>query len=222
MPLTRSVACLMWMRIQDLLVLLALGLLVWPGLPQWWRLGGLLAMLAGWKLMGLMVKQWWARHSTRPSPSQTGWRARAVSLMERLQHALLEPEHHHPLAWALTLANWSVKLAAGACLLSAVSGAPWLSAWAGALGGELIAIVPLQGPAGFGTYEAGVWAGIAASPAAHAMGGEQILEHTVTAALALHACFLLCAVLAGAGAAALSRAGKPALGHGRPPSRHPG
>ena len=34
-----------------------------------------------------------------------------------------------------------------------------MDAVAGALGGELAGILPIQGPAGFGTYEAGVWAG---------------------------------------------------------------
>ena len=66
--------------------------------------------------------------------------------------------------------------------------------------GELAAVVPLQGPAGFGTYEAGVWAGMAA----HLPSGSPALAQAVSAALALHVCFLICAVLAGLGASALS------------------
>ena len=31
MPVSRAIACLLWMRMQDLAVLLLLGLLVWPG-----------------------------------------------------------------------------------------------------------------------------------------------------------------------------------------------
>src|SRR5690606_4482184 len=136
----------------------------------------------------------------QPASGQGGLRARVGPLLRKLRHAMLEPAHHHPLAWLATLGNWAVKLAAGAWLLSAVSTAPWGIAWAGALGGELAAIVPLQGPAGFGTYEAGVWAGMATQLPADSGA----LAQAVSAALALHACFLLCAVLAGALASLLS------------------
>lgn len=199
MPVARAVACLLWMRVQDIVILLVLGLLLWPGLPLWMRAAGFVGMGLGWLLVGSLSRAWFERHA---SQAPTG---KLAGLMHRLRHALLEPEHHHPLAWLATLANWSLKLAAGATLLSAVSTAPWLTSWAGALGGELAAIVPLQGPAGFGTYEAGVWAGMAIdlppqSPA---------LAHAVSAALALHVCFLLCAVLAGALASALTWANQP-------------
>jgi hypothetical protein len=143
-----------------------------------------------------------------------GWRRLAV----RLQSALLEPSHHRPAAWGLTLANWALKLAAGATLLSAISQTAWPVAWAGALGGELAAIFPLQGPAGFGTYEAGVWAGMAAllerqSP---------LLSHVVGAALALHVCFLICAVCAAGVAALLSGPSRSRDAQGGFPPRHPG
>lgn len=199
MPVARAVACLLWMRVQDIVILLVLGLLLWPGLQLWMRAAGFVGMGLGWLLVGGLSRAWFERHANQ---APTG---KLAGLMHGLRHALLEPEHHHPLAWLATLANWSLKLAAGATLLSAVSAAPWLTSWAGALGGELAAIVPLQGPAGFGTYEAGVWAGMAIdlppqSPA---------LAHAVSAALALHVCFLLCAVLAGALASVLTWANQP-------------
>jgi hypothetical protein len=225
MPMARAVACLMWMRMQDLVILAVLGLGLWPGLPVWARIGGLAGLIAAWQLSAWLARRWFARHAAH-APSQVAASAplsarvafKLAALMARLQHALLEPEHHHPLAWLSTLANWSLKLAAGACLLSAVSTAPWLSAWAGALGGELAAIVPLQGPAGFGTYEAGVWAGMATQLPPQAPA----LAQAVSAALALHVCFLLCAVLAGAMALILSWANKPEQRQGTSPSRHPG
>lgn len=191
LPLPRALACLLWMRVQDLIILLVLGLLLWPGLDMLWRLAALGLMVAGWLVSTWWMRRWFSQHADTAAEAQAVGLAR---LMHRLRHALLEPAHHRPLAWGLTLANWSVKLAAGACLLSAISMASWPTAWAGALGGELAAVVPLQGPAGFGTYEAGVWAGMAA----HLPAQSPALALAVSAALALHVCFLLCAVLAGA------------------------
>lgn len=218
MPVARALACLVWMRVQDVVILVVLGLALWPGMPWWLRVGGLAALVMSWLIFTRLARRWYARHALAASPEQSPARKGLSAIMGKLQHALLEPAHHHPLAWLTTLANWSVKLAAGASLLSAVSAAPWLTAWAGALGGELAAIVPLQGPAGFGTYEAGVWAGMAA----HLPPQSEALAHAVSAALALHVCFLLCAVLAGALASLLSWANKPRLRQGTPPSRHPG
>jgi Lysylphosphatidylglycerol synthase TM region len=180
MPLPRAVACLIWMRVQDLMVLAWLGLLAWPDLPVSVRAAGIVVLV----LAGLGLG-WLSSLASRPQAHHMRW--------AKWQSALAEPSHHRPAAWALTLANWMIKLSAGACLLAAITGASWLTAWAGALGGELAAVVPLQGPAGFGTYEAGVWAAMAwLTPA-----GDATLDHAVTGALCLHACFLVCATLAG-------------------------
>lgn len=201
LSLPRAVACLLWMRVQDLVVLLLLGLLLWPGLDWALRLGALASLAGAWHVGSWMLKRWFLTHAelaceASPGAGQAVRPGRIRLLLQRMRAALLEPAHHRPLAWGLTLANWGLKLAAGACLLSAISTAPWPTAWAGALGGELAAIVPVQGPAGFGTYEAGVWAGFAANQPARSAA----LNQAVSAALALHLCFLLCAVLAGASA----------------------
>lgn len=197
----RAVACLLWMRVQDMAVLMLLGILLWSGLDWAVRLGALAAAAGAWHIGNRLLGAWLARHPEAGSAPAGGLRG----LLHKVRYALLEPAHHHPLAWFFTAANWSLKLAAGACLLAAISTASWLTAWSGALGGELAAIVPLQGPAGFGTYEAGVWAGFAA----HLPRGATALAQAVPAALALHVCFLLCAVIAGAMASLLSRIDQP-------------
>ena len=191
MPPTRAVACLLWMRLQDLAVLLALGLLCWPALAWPIRAGGLAMLALAW-FLGIQALN--AIHKTltihQDRPTASGWKG----LILRLHTALMEPAHHRWGAWAFTWANWTIKLGAGALLLSAITDTALATGWAGALGGELAAVVPLQGPAGFGTYEAGVWAGSAlALPA-----GAPALAQAVTAGLALHVCLLLCAVAAGA------------------------
>lgn len=200
-PVPRAVACLMWMRLQDLSVLGLLGLLLWPGLPLAWRGVGLLALVAGWLVLTQGLKRWFAGHPQDINEAAQG----LLGHLSRLRHALMEPAHHRPAAWLLTLANWALKLAAGAGLLSAITGAAWVHAWAGALGGELAAIVPLQGPAGFGTYEAGVWVGMATGIGNGLSATSPALSQAISAALALHLCFLLCAVLAGLVALWLSR-----------------
>lgn len=214
LPLPRAVACLMWMRVQDLAMLMLLGVALWPG-PTWAQRGlALLLIVMGWQLARWLLTRWFAQHSTHAQSKAEGMGA----LLQRLRVALLEPAHHRPAAWVLTLANWSLKLAAGASLLSAISTAPWMTSWAGALGGELAAIVPLQGPAGFGTYEAGVWAGMATDLAPQSPA----LAQAVGAALALHVCFLMCAVLAGALASCLSWLNASQAHTNKPSSHRPG
>jgi hypothetical protein len=196
-PVPRAVACLLWMRLQDVTVLVVLGLLLWPGLPLGLRGAGLAALGLGWTVMTRGLRHWFAQHPGELNDAAPG----LAGHLSRLRHALLEPSHHRPAAWLLTLANWVLKLAAGAGLLSIITSTAWVHAWAGALGGELAAIVPLQGPAGFGTYEAGVWVGMASGLPASAPA----LSQAISAALALHLCFLLCAVLSGVTALWLSR-----------------
>ncbi|RRS04020.1 UPF0104 family protein [Aquabacterium soli] len=190
MPLAQAVASLLWMRLQDLAVLLALGLMLWPGLPLAWRAGGLTLLVLGWQAGIKTLNALHASAHKQDGASGAKWKA----LLQRLHTALLDPHHHQPTAWLFTWANWAIKLTAGALLLSAITRAGMGAGWAGALGGELAAVVPIQGPAGFGTYEAGVWAGFALSMPAGSVG----LSQAVPAALALHLCFLLCAVAAGA------------------------
>jgi len=212
-PVPRAVVCLMWMRLQDLSVLALLGLLLWPGLPVAWRGVGLAALVLGWVVLTQGLKRWFDGHPQDIDETARGLRGH----LSRLRHALMEPAHHRPAAWLLTLANWTLKLAAGAGLLAAITDAGFFHAWAGALGGELAAIVPLQGPAGFGTYEAGVWVGMTNGIPANGGGSSAALAHAISAALALHLCFLLCAVLAGIVALWLSRTASSRLGASPPP-----
>lgn len=196
-PVARAVACLLWMRLQDITVLVGLGIVLWPGLASVWRVAGLAAIVLGWWLMLAGLRSWDRQHPIDASVP-AGFLGRWLN---KLRHALLESAHHRIAAWLLTLSNWVIKLAAGAFLLSAIANVRVPVAWAGALGGELAAIVPLQGPAGFGNYEAGVWAGMATNLGT----GSPLLAQAIPAAIALHLCFLVCAVVAGVVALLLTR-----------------
>lgn len=63
-------------------------------------------------------------------------------------------------SWAYAVSNWVVKLAAIAWPLLSLLPLDFDAALKGAAGGELAAALPVQPPAGFGPYEAGVIAAI--------------------------------------------------------------
>ena len=58
--------------------------------------------------------------------------------------------------WFLTAANWLVKLAAFAWVIQVFSEERYVVSLVGAIAGELSAILPVNGLAGLGTYEAAV------------------------------------------------------------------
>ena len=101
-------------------------------------------------------------------------------------------------SWACAVANWLVKITALGGLLAALAHLSWLPALRGAIGGELAAVLPLQGPAGLGTYEGAVWAAVAL----HDRSG---LAQLGAAALFIH----LFALVVGLAAAAAVHAGSP-------------
>lgn len=185
-----SVAAWLWMRIQDVAVLALLGVLAWPGFTFEHRLGLVALWLLGVLLMrpvARLVFGWMLPAQIENDPR--GW----VQFAAKLRLALEDPTHHHPLSWVYTFANWVVKLASGSVLIAAACGASFTAAWAGALGGELVVILPVQGPAGFGTYEAGVAAGMA-----WLGGSDSVSPHAAAlAALCWHVTMLVVSTLGG-------------------------
>ncbi|MCL1861183.1 MAG: flippase-like domain-containing protein [Proteobacteria bacterium] len=180
-PLTRALASLFWFRLQDALVVAVLAVAVWPGLPLALRLAGVAALiLFAWALPR------WARRPHSSSPE---------SRFARLRDAFAKSTQHARYGWFWTIANWSVKLAAQAYLLAALIGTSLNTGAAGALGAELAAILPVQGVAGFGTYEAGA--------AAALLPNGIMLADGLRAALALHLFVIACSVCAGIIAALL-------------------
>ncbi len=177
--LPRAVASLFWFRLQDALVVAVVAVLVWPSWPVALRIAAVAALaLFAWALPR------WAR-------ARHDWAERGAlaARMAKLRDAFADSARHARFGWLWTAANWSVKLAAQAWLLGALLGAGLATGAAGALGAELAAILPIQGVAGFGTYEAGAAAALAAS----GIGFDDGLR----AALALHLFVIGCAVCAG-------------------------
>ena len=135
--------------------------------------------------MPLSIPPRWAR-----APHAWGEAAGFTGKLAKVRDAFAESTRHARFGWLWTIANWTIKLAAQAWLLAALIPAGLDVGAAGALGAELAAILPVQGVAGFGTYEAGAAAALLPSGVPLATG--------LQVALALHLFVIACAVSAGA------------------------
>jgi uncharacterized membrane protein YbhN (UPF0104 family) len=174
-----------------------------------WRESGL--SLLRWRLQDAAVLALWAVLLMLPwsLAARVLLVLAALTAVAVLQQPLLawlarrrqagQPSHPRPAVanhldgWLASAGNWSLKVLALGGLLLALADLPASLALRAALGGELAGVQPLQGPAGLGTYEAGVWL------ASGAQAGEQ--ARVVAAALAVHAFSLAVAL----GAAALAQ-----------------
>jgi hypothetical protein len=158
-------ASLMLMRLQDTAVLawlcaLAAPLLLLPG-----RFGLPLGLAVSGSLLGLSVLGLWRlRVAARPPQADTATPASEPGTGPRWRR-WLEPVRQawaraSMLTWAFSLGNWLVKLSTVASVLVLLLGLPWRAGWVGAVAGELAGAMPVQAPAGFGTYEAAVVIGL--------------------------------------------------------------
>jgi hypothetical protein len=179
-PLPRAIASLFWFRLQDAFVVMALAAIVWPGVHP----GLKAAAVTGVVLMAWLLPRW-AR-----APHNWAEGKAFTAKLAKLRDAFAESTRHARYGWVWTIANWTVKLAAQAGLLAALIPAALAVGAAGALGAELAAILPIQGVAGFGTYEAGAAAALLPSGIPLAVG--------LQVALALHLFVIACSVTSGA------------------------
>jgi len=186
----RAIVSLLWLRAQDATVVLALAALVWPGLALPWRVLAIAAIVGG----AWLVPAWTRRHPVGPGGDPSSKLAKLRALLER-------STRRNAAGWLWTLANWVVKLVAETWLVALALGAtgvPAATAALGAIGAELAAILPVQGVAGFGTFEAGGGALMRTQGVDLAVGLEAVLVlHAVVLALALSAGALAAAFLPG-------------------------
>lgn len=193
-PLGDSLRSLLWLRLQDAAVLATLAALWLPPVAPVVRAGWAALLALAWVLALLL------------GPRALAALARRVPAVQRFQAAWLAHRNDR-LGWALCAANWLVKLAVLALLLQALAPLDVMAALRGALGGELASVLPLQGPAGLGTYEAGVWAAALMGQASVTGAGAQV----AAGALALHAFSLAVALAAAAMIMPWAREPRPAL-----------
>jgi len=155
-PLQDSLPSLLWLRLQDAVVLallsaltLTLAGLALPALAALGLAAVLLVALIGpaERAIDRLTR---ASASERPAARWARWRA-----------ALLARRGGRT-AWLCSLGNWTLKLATLALLLEALGGAGpggGVAALHGVIAGEWAGVLPVQAPGGLGSHEAAVWAG---------------------------------------------------------------
>ncbi len=140
-------ASLMWLRLQDACVLATLAFWVWPDLPPALRVTLTLALWVG---LAIGVRGVRAHASATPIEAK-----QAPGPLRQLTLALSRRGQGLWQGWLITASNWALKLSLQAWLLAQLLGLTWSMGWAGSLGAELSALLPVQGLGGFGSYEAG-------------------------------------------------------------------
>jgi uncharacterized membrane protein YbhN (UPF0104 family) len=142
----QCIRSLLWLRFQDGIVLLSLAFLLLPYFSLESRMVGLLVAMT----LCFITQKWWLRL------------LRSRHFLIRQVRAFLH-QRSSAWGWFWSAANWLVKILVVSLMLSSLTGLDTLQTVRGALTGELSALLPLTGPAGLGTYEAGVWTGLGLS-----------------------------------------------------------
>ena len=168
-------ASLLWLRLQDACVLTTLALWVWPQWPIEQRLALTLALWIA-VLCGIHLVR---RHGTQSLGERTSGLALLTQALSQRGQRLWQ-------GWLITTANWALKLTVQAWLLAELLQVTLTTAWAGSVGAELSALLPLQGLGGVGSYEAGSAAALRWHGVAWADG--------LQAALSMHLCLLACSL----------------------------
>ena len=185
----RSTALLIWLRLLDLHVLAAVGILCAAGgwltkdnvAADWAPLAAALCIAAPVTLFALR----------RPLAVRLRNRDNRLTRLLRGVLAGLPAGSRGLLRdLVLTWLSWLVKLSGLGWVLSRLSGISPMLGILGAIGGDLSTVLPIHAPGGFGTYEAGVLAIIApAIPPTPAL---------LAAAVDLHLLVLTTALIVGA------------------------
>lgn len=186
--LGRATGILLWLRLLDLHVLTAVGVVC--AVRGWLGSGGedfAYAFAAACVSAPLVVfalrRPLLQRLDARPRPG------RILRILTQALHGLPRGFGGLLRDLAMSWSAWAVKLAALGWLLGRLSGLRPALGVLGAIGGDASTVLPIHAPGGFGTYEAGVLALLAPAQAP----GPALLA----AAVNLHLFVLVTALLAG-------------------------
>ena len=158
----RSTSVLLWFRLLDLHAILMMALIFWPKDEAWpWPVK---------LLIGLMLLVPWFVYLLKApllKRLQTLLQNRQESKLGKLLKMFIDligylPNRHSVLLKSLLLTwlNWAMKLFVLAWFISLFINEPVYRLIVAAVAGELTSILPVHAPGGFGTYEAGLMAGL--------------------------------------------------------------
>lgn len=146
-----AVSALIWFRVLDLHAILTFAVYPLLILTPLRRLAVPLLLL--WLLIPIVlfllqnrIEVWFAGKDSKLS-----------TLMQQAMYGLPDNWREFWRSWAMTWANWLVKLITLVWLLGQlVPQASWNLLLTSVIGGELTSVLPVHAPGGFGTYEAGI------------------------------------------------------------------
>lgn len=149
---SRTVPALLLMRLMDIavLALLALFISLHAEHHRWWVMLLLPLPLAGFPLQNVALRHLIKHRRHKP----VRLAVKAVAGLPRYFGAYCR-------CYLMTWLNWVAKLGLLAWLIGVMTDMPLPHAFFAALGGELTSILPINPPAGLGSYEAGIVAGAA-------------------------------------------------------------
>jgi uncharacterized membrane protein YbhN (UPF0104 family) len=196
-PVASAAFSLLWWRVQDAMILLVFAAaLLWPAPPAARTAAALLmsglAWLACRRRVGLA-------RTIRRCAASTRWTRTLAYVADAI-----EQPRGGATAWVCGTAKWSVKLLTVSVALCGLAQVHTGAALAGAVAGEIGSALPLQPLGGFGTYEAGVLAGVSLQQA----GASNVLA----AALLIHLLMLAFSAALGAVCWLSARGTKPTTG----------
>ena len=153
-----ATASLLWLRLQDMMVLGVLGIAILVPAPLPWRIGfAAAAIAAAATLLPLLVRRVHVHaRRARARAHAAAPRARKAWHLVAKVAAAFRAARGGAAAWGYAISNWMLKLGIVGVLLASLANLPLGAGFCGALGGELAGVLPVQAPAGVGTYEAGV------------------------------------------------------------------
>jgi len=190
----RATGTLLWLRLLDLHVL---GSVAAACVAAGW-LGTTVTNLArvAWAAAALAPLLLYAARASL-AHACARWQGRLADQLSRAVGGLPSQVRGLLLDLVLTWAGWSVKLAALATVLAALTGLPLTLGLLGAIGGDLSTVLPVHAPGGFGTYEAGV--------VALTRLGDQGTDVLLAGAVNLHLLVLTSALVSGLAAWLIGR-----------------
>jgi hypothetical protein len=176
----------LWFRLLDLYVMFLLALMSsMPNRGSWWLPASVITLLT------LAIPLIYRRLPRIISYLEGKFHGALKEQLSEVRKGLPTSSRILLLSSWWTLVNWALKLVAFAWIIQQFIAIDFGQSLLGAIGGEVISILPIYSIAGVGTYEAGVVAALVPAD----IGYEEALKTAVNLHLFLLSCTLLSGIL---------------------------